>query len=151
MATLQYPFKGAAALSGGKIPKVRIIDVNVRMATDVTMGTATDDIVVADLPAGTIVLGAGIEQTAVGTGTGTLVARVGSTTLSATLASTAAVGTMTASASATLPIVLNAASTLNVLGATAVRTDGQIRVWAIVALANPSPAIQAVAARDTSL
>lgn len=151
MPTLQYPYKGVGALSAGKIPKVRIIDVNVRLGTDVTMGAATDDIVVADLPAGCIVLGAGIEQVAVGTGTGTLVARVGTTALSATLASTAAVGTMTASASATLPIVLNATATLNVLGATAVRNDGQIRVWAIVALANPSPAAQNVAARDTSL
>ncbi len=80
MPTLQYPYKGLPILSAPKIASVRVIDVNVRLGTDVTMGTATDDIVVADLPAGTVVLGVGIEQVAVGTGSGTLVARVGSVT-----------------------------------------------------------------------
>ena len=151
MPTLQYPYKGSSILSAGEIASVKVIDVNVRLGTDVTMGTATDDIVLADLPVGSIVLGAGIEQVRVGTGTGTLVARVGTTTLSATLASTAAVGTLTASASATLPIVVTAAATFNLLGATAVRNDGEVRAWAVVALVNRTPAAAATAARDTSV
>ena len=149
MATLQFPRKGKIALGAGGGAKVRVIDVIVNLAADVTMGTATDDIVVADLPKGSVVVAAGIEQVSVGTGTGTLVARVGTTTLSATLASTAAAGTVTAAASA-VPQILTADATLNVLGATAVRTDGKIRVFAVV-VEGLDPATPAVAARDASV
>lgn len=149
MATIQFPRKGVARLNAPRIANVRVIDVILDLSTDVTMGTATDDIVVADLPAGTIVLAASIEQVAVGTGSGTLVARVGSVTTSATLASTAAVGTI-AAAAAVNAIITTAASTLNVLGATAVRTTGKIRVFAVVA-EGLAPTIPASAQRDATL
>lgn len=149
MATLQFPRKGVARLGATPIASCRVIDVEVNLATDVTMGTATDDIIVADLPAGCIVLAASIEQIVVGTGSGTLVARVGSTTMSATLASTAAVGTI-AAAAAVNAIVATAATTLGVLGATAVRTDGVIRVFALV-IGGVKPARSVGAQRDTSL
>ena len=149
MATLQFPRKGVARLGASAIAGVRVIDVEVNLARDVTMGTATDDIIVADIPAGAIVIAASIEQVVVGTGTGTLVARVGGTTMSATLASTAAAGTIAAGA-AVNPVIASAATTIGVLGATAVRTDGVIRVFAVVA-EGLRPARAVGAARDTSL
>jgi len=152
MPTLQFPYKGVAIMSAPPLTNVRVIDVNVRMGTDVVMGTATDDIVVADLPAGTVVLSAGIEQVTAGTGSGTLIARVGTTAASATLASTAAVGTLSATVASYIPVVVPAAgATLNVLGATAVRNDGEIRVWAVVAQAARLPNKPISAARDATL
>lgn len=148
MATLQFPRKGVARLGAAPIASVRVIDVEVNLASDVTMGTATDDIIVADIPAGSIVLAASIEQVVVGTGSGTLVARIGSTTASATLASTAAVGTV-AAAAAINTVVTTAASTIGVLGATAVRTDGVIRVFALI-VEGLKPARSIAAQRDTS-
>ena len=149
MATLQFPRKGVARLCVSPIAEVRILDVELNLATDVVMGTATDDIVLADVPVGTIVITGGLEQLVVGTGTGTLVARVGSTTISGTLASTAAVGTVTAGA-AVHPTIVTAASTLNVLGATAVRTDGVVRAfWVVVEGLKPTRTVSAQ--RDTTL
>lgn len=152
MATLNFPRKGTAYLSSGHGAQARMIDVIVDLSTDVTMGTATDDITVADLPGGSVVLAAGIEQVTVGTGSGTLVARVGSTTVSATLASTDPVLTVPATVPAAIPLVVPlAGATLNVLGATAVRTTGRIRVWAIVVEGVIKPTLPVAAARDTSL
>jgi hypothetical protein len=149
MATLQFPRKGVARLCVSPIAEVRVLDVELNLAADVVMGTATDDIVLADIPAGTIVLAGGLEQVVVGTGTGTLVARVGTTTVSATLASTAAVGTVTAGA-AINPVITTAAATLNLLGATAVRTDGVVRAfWVVVEGLKPTRTV--AAQRDTSL
>lgn len=149
MPTLQFSRKGIARLSSGHMAGVRVIDVELNLARDVTMGTATDDIVVADIPAGAIVIAASIEQIVVGTGTGTLVARAGSTTMSATLASTAAAGTIAAGA-AINPVVATGATTINVLGATATRLDGVIRVFAVV-VEGVRPARSVAAARDTTL
>jgi uncharacterized protein YqfA (UPF0365 family) len=149
MATLQFPRKGVARLSASPIAEVRVLDVELNLATDVVMGTATDDIVLADIPAGTIVLAGGLEQVVAGTGTGTLVARVGTTTVSATLASTAAAHTVTAGA-AINPVIATAATTLNLLGATAVRTDGVVRAfWVVVEGLKPTRTV--AAQRDTSL
>jgi hypothetical protein len=149
MATLQFPRKGVARLCVSPIAEVRVLDVELNLATDVVMGTATDDIVLADIPAGTIVLAGGLEQVVAGTGTGTLVARVGTTTISATLASTAAVGTITAGAAVHF-VTPTAASTLNLLGATAVRTDGVVRAfWVVVEGLKPTRTVSAQ--RDATL
>jgi hypothetical protein len=149
MATLQFPRKGVARLCVSPIAEVRVLDVELNLATDVVMGTATDDIVLADIPAGTIVLAGGLEQVVAGTGTGTLVARVGTTTISATLASTAAVGTITAGAAVHF-VTTTAASTLNLLGATAVRTDGVVRAfWVVVEGLKPTRTVSAQ--RDATL
>lgn len=150
MATLEFPRKGSGNLAGAPVAGARIIDVTVDLSKDVTMGTATDVINVFALPAGTVVLAATIEQISAGTGSGTLVARVGSTTVSATLASTAAVGTV-AAAAAVDTIITTAETELNLLGATAVRTDGKVRVVAVVAELTKSPATAVIAQRDTSL
>jgi len=139
MATLQFPRKGVARLCASPIAEVRVLDVELNLATDVVMGTATDDIVLAG----------GLEQVVAGTGTGTLVARVGTTTISATLASTAAVGTITAGAAVHF-VTTTAASTLNLLGATAVRTDGVVRAfWVVVEGLKPTRTVSAQ--RDATL
>lgn len=152
MATIQFPRKGTGALAAAPIAGARVIEVVVDLANDVTMANATDDIVVADLPGGTVVLAAGIEQIEAGTGTGTLAARAGTTALSGTLVATAAAGTVTTATAANSPSVVPlAGATLNVLGATAVRTTGKIRVFAVVVEGTKSPAAPVVAARDTSL
>lgn len=150
MATLEIPRKGTSALSAAPVAGARMIDVVVNLATDVTMGTATDVINVATLAKGTIVLAAGVEQIVAGTGTGTLVARVGTTSTSAVLTSTDAAGTVPAGA-AINPIILGADTQLNLLGATAVRTDGIVRVFAVVVEGTRSPARATSAARDASL
>ena len=150
MATLQYPRKNISALATPPVAGARVIDVVVDLTKDVTMGTATDDIVVADLPGGTIVIAAGIEQVTAGSaGQGTLAPRVGATAVGGTLASDAAVGTLTTTTPAAIPAVVPlAGATLNVLGATAARITGKIRVFALVVEGTKSPAEASAASRD---
>lgn len=150
MATIQFPRKGVGALAAAPIAGARVIDVVVDLATDVTMGNATDDIVVADLPAGTVVIAAGIEQLVAGTeATGTLAARVGTTAVSGTLDHDDVAGTVTTATAANVPAVVPAAgATLNVLGATTARVTGKIRVFAIVVEGTLKPAFAEAAARD---
>jgi hypothetical protein len=149
MATIQFPRKGVGALAAAPIAGARVIDIVVDLANDVTMAGATDDIVVADLPAGTVVIAAGIEQIVAGLGSGTLVARVGGDEVGTTLVATAAAGTITGADPEELPIIVPAAgATLNVLGATAVRVTGKIRVFAIVVEGTLKPAVAEAAARD---
>lgn len=127
----------------------RVIDVTLDLSVDATMGTATDDIQLVTLPAGTMVQSATIQQVAVGTGTGTLALRVGTTAVTATLASTAAVGTVAATVPAALPLVVPVGGLeLNVLGATAVRTDGRIRVIVILVEGDKSPREPITVLRD---
>jgi hypothetical protein len=151
MATLQFPRKGQGGLASPPVATARVIDVIVDLTKDVTMTNATDDIVVADLPAGTVVLAAGIEQIVAGSAAqGTLVPRVGATTIGGTLASDAAAGVVTTATAANIPLIVPAAgATLNVLGATAARITGKIRVFAIVAEGTLKPAAPSAAARDT--
>ena len=150
MATIQFPRKGVGALAAAPIAGARVIDVVVDLAKDVTMANATDDIVVADLPAGTVVLAAGIEQLVAGSaGQGTLAPRVGTTAVGGTLASDAAAGVVTTATAANVPAIVPAAgATLNVLGATAARVTGKIRVFAIVVEGTLKPAFPEAAARD---
>lgn len=114
--------------SGDKI-FVRNVEFTLDLATNAVMGTATDNINLATLPAGLQVVSVTLQQIGVGTGSGTLVGAIGATTVTGTLASTAPLGTLTTTIPAALPLVVPLGGTeLNVLGATAVRLDGRIRV-----------------------
>lgn len=127
----------------------RTLDFVVDFASDFTMGTATDDINLATLPEGVLIQGVAIQQVEAGTGTGTVVARVGTTTLTGTLASTATAGTLAAPLPAALPAVVAAGGQeLNLLGATAVRTDGKVRVLVVLVEGDRAPRRPVVAARD---
>lgn len=127
----------------------RELDFVVDFAADFTMGSATDDINLATLPEGVKVIAVAVQQLEVGTGTGTVVARVGSTTLTGTLASTAAVGTIAAPLPAALPaIVPLGGAELQLLGATAVRTDGKARVIVTVVEGDRTPRRPVTVARD---
>lgn len=150
MPTVQFPRKGAGGLGAAPIAGARVIDVVVDLANDVTVGT-TDDLVVADLPGGTIVIAAGIEQVVAGAAGNTLAARVGGTAVGATLASDAAVGTVTGATAANVPVVVPAAgATLNVVSAAASRTTGVIRVFAVVLEGTKQPRRATSVVRDTS-
>lgn len=128
---------------------VRVIDVVLDLSADATMGTATDDISLITLPGGTVVHSVTLQQVAVGTGTGTLVGRVGTTTATATLLATDPVGTVTATVPAVLPLTVPlAGAELNVLGATAVRTTGRVRVIVTLVEGDKSPREPAIAIRD---
>jgi hypothetical protein len=150
MATIQFPRKGVGALAAAPIAGARVIDIVVDLANDVTMTSATDDIVVADLPGGTVVIAAGIEQIVAGEADqGTLAPRVGATAVGTTLTSNAAAGTVTTATAAALPaIVPTAGATLNVLNAGDERLTGKIRVFAIVVEGTLKPAVAEAAARD---
>jgi hypothetical protein len=128
----------------------RVLDFVLDLAADATMGTATDDINLATLPGGSVVLALTVQQLEAGTGSGTLVGRVGATTVTATLGSEAAVGTVAATVPAAIPLVVPAAGAeLNVLGATAVRTTGKVRVVAVIVEGDRSPRQAEIVDRDT--
>jgi len=136
-------------MDGGFKSQVRLLDFPLNLATDVTMGTATDTINLGTLPAGLFVVGGSIQQVTVGTGTGTLVLSIGATTITGTLASTATANTFATTVPAALPLIVPAAGAEIVLtGATAVRTDGVIKVTLMVQEADRNPDVAAVAARD---
>ena len=137
--------------SGEKI-FVRNIDVILNLATDVVMTTATDSINLMTLPGGAQVVSVTIQQLAVGTGTGTLVAQVGATTVSSALASTAAVGTLTATVPAVLPLVVPlGGAELSLLGATATRLDGRVRVIVTLVENDRFPKEPTLTQRDATL
>lgn len=154
-----YANKGrvtSGALEAGYKSFPRVLDFIVNLASidggTVVMTTATDDIQLATLPGNAHVIGGSIQQLAVGTGTGTLVLRVGTTAITGTLASTAAVGTVASSLAAAIPLAVPAAGAeLNLLGATAARTDGKVRVTLVVVEGDRSPREPTVAQRDATL
>lgn len=150
MATLNSAKRNTSGhLDGGYKSAVRAIDFVLDLANDVTMGTATDVINLATLPAGAMVVGVAVQQITAGTGSGTLVGRVGTTTLTATLASTAIAGTFAATVPAALPAIVPAGGAeLNLLGATAVRNDGKVRVTVMIAEGDRTPTQAAVVDRD---
>jgi hypothetical protein len=150
MATLNSAKRNTSGqLDAGDKRFVRVIDHTIDLAVDATMGTATDDISLIALPAGATVLSVALQQVEVGTGTGTLVGRVGATTLTGTLASTAPVGTFGGALTSVFPVVVPlAGAELNVLGATAVRTTGKVRVVVVLVEGDASPKIPVVAVRD---
>lgn len=151
MATLNSAKRNTSGLlEAGYKNTARVLDFVLDLANDVTMSTATDDINLATLPGGAVVLAATVQQLEAGTGSGTLVARVGSTTVTGTLASTATAGTVAATVPAAIPAVVPAAGAeLNLLGATAVRTDGKVRVVVVIAEGDRSPRVAEIADRDT--
>lgn len=151
MATLNSAKRNTSGLlEAGYNRNARVIDVVLDLAADVTMGTATDDINLITLPGGSLVIAATVQQLEAGVGSGTLVARVGSTTVTGTLGSEAAVGTVAATVPAAIPLVVPAAGAeLNLLGATAVRTAGKVRVVAVVVEGDRSPRQAEVVDRDT--
>lgn len=145
-------YKANGMLDGGYKALVRTLDFVIDMSKDVTMTTATDVINIARLPAGAVVVAATVQQVVPGTGTGTLEARVGTTSVSGTLGSAIAAGTISGSLPSALPIVVPVAGAeLNLLGATAVRTTGTIRVSVVIVEADREPRAPAIASRDTSL
>jgi hypothetical protein len=150
MATLNSTKRNTSGrVDAGYKAYSRAIDFVVDLATDVTMGTATDDIQIATLPAGLMVMSATVQQVAVGTGSGTLTLRVGTTAVTGTLASTAPVGTVAATVPAAIPLAVPlAGAEVNLLGATAVRTDGKVRVTLIVVEADRNPRAPETVDRD---
>lgn len=151
MATLNSAKRNTSGqLDGGYKSFVRVLDFVVDLAKDVTMGTATDDIQLATLTGGGQIISASLQQVGVGTGSGTLVLRSGTTALTGTLASTAAAGTLGAALPAALPrTVPLAGEELNLLGATAVRTDGKVRVIVAIVEGDRSPREPVTAPRST--
>lgn len=137
-------YKDGRALGAPKIAEMRYLEeyVDFTVAGNQLAG-ATDNLNIWELPKGTVVLSAGIEQVTAGSAGNTLTARVGTVAYSGTLASDAAVGTQTASATVaasgdaealTIPAgrVLTAAADFNLLSASGVRATGVVRVWAVV-------------------
>lgn len=153
MATLNIPsYKDHGMLDGGYKALVRTLDFVIDLSKDVTMASATDEINLAKLPGGAVVVAASIQQVEAGTGTGTLAARVGTTAVSGTLLATAAAGTVAGATAASLPaIVPVGGADLNLLGATAVRTTGKIRVICVIVEGDREPRAPGIAARDASL
>lgn len=137
-------------LEAGFNRTARVLDFVLDLGADVTMGTATDDINLATLPGGSVVLAVTVQQLSAGVGAGTLVGRVGSTTVTGTLASEAAVGTVADTVPAAVPLVVPAAGAeLNLLGAVAARTAGKVRVVAVIVEGDRSPRQAEIADRDT--
>jgi len=86
MATLNSAKRNTSGLlEAGYNRTARVLDFILDLAADATMGTATDDINLATLPGGSVVLAVTVQQLEAGTGSGTLVGRVGSTTATGTL------------------------------------------------------------------
>jgi hypothetical protein len=152
MATINSAKRNTSlVLDAGDKNFARVIDMSFDFSADGTMGTATDVINLMTLPAGAVVLALSVQQTTIGTGTGTVVGRVGTTTLTGTLASTAAVSTLAATTPATIPYVVAAGGEeLNLLGATAVRIDGKVRVFAVVVEGDKTPRYPTTVLKDAS-
>lgn len=152
MATYSSAKRNTSGVFEGTQGKpARAVEFILDFSSDVTMTTATDTINLATFPGGTIVLAVDVEQVTVGTGTGTVVGRIGTTTLTATLASTDAVGTRPATVPAAIPAVVPlAGAELNLLGATATRLNGKVKVTAIIIEANKVPVVPAIVTRDAS-
>ena len=128
---------------------VRVIDFVLDLSSDATMTTITDDISLCALPGGTMIHSVELQQLAVGTGTGTLVGRIGTTVATSTLLATAPVGTVTDTVPAALPLnVPLAGAELNVLGATAIRTVGRVRVVVTLTAGDKDPREPGVSTRD---
>lgn len=127
----------------------RVVDFIVTLGTDATMANATDDIALGTLPGGAQVLSATVQQVTAGTGSGTFVVRSGATALTGTLLATAAAGTLGASLPAAMPYTVPlAGEELNLLGATAVRNAGVVRVVLVLVEGDCSPRVPTTATRD---
>ncbi len=153
MADLPHPRrKTHGMVDAGYNATPRTLNFEVNLATDVTMGTSTDVIQLGILPEGSVIQAAFIEQVVAGTGTGTLQVRSGTTALSSALTATDVAGTRTTATAANLPRVVPASGEeLNLLGATAVRTTGIIRVVVVYVEGQRYPNRLRSAPRDATL
>lgn len=153
MATLNSTKRNTSGvLDAGYKAFVRALDFVVDLSKDVTMTTATDVINLGALPAGATVVSMTVQQVVAGTGTGTLVGRVGTTALTGTLVSTDVAGTLAAPVAASLPtLVPLAGAELNLVGATAARVDGKVRVVVIIAGADRTPRDPSIVTRDANI
>lgn len=142
----------SGVFDSGDKKHARVVDFILDFSADVTMTTATDTINLATLPAGTLIMGVSVQQITAGTGTGTVVARSGTTTLTGTLASTATANTWAATVPAAIPYMVPAGGEeLNLLGATATRLDGKVRVTVVMVEAAQTPTIPVIVGRDATL
>lgn len=142
----------SGVFDSGDKKHARMVDFVLDFSADVTMTTATDTINLATFPAGTVILALSTQQVTAGTGTGTVVGRSGTTTLTGTLASTATAGAWAATVPAAIPYVVPAGGEeLNLLGATATRLDGKVRVTAVIIEAAQTPTIPVIVGRDATL
>lgn len=150
MATINSAKRNTSGdINAGALTYARTIDFIVDFANDFTMGTATDVINLATLPKGAVVIGAFLQQITAGTGSGTVALRVGTTSITATLASTAAAEVISATVPAAIPLVVpEAGAELNLLGATAVRTDGVARVTVVIVEGDKTPRQATTTDRD---
>lgn len=149
MATISSAKRNTSGQLSGGHAKVRVVDLIFDFSKDGTMTTATDDINLATLPAGAIVVAATVQQETVGTGTGTVTLRVGTTAVTGTLASTAAAGTVAATVPAAIPLIVPVGGLeLNLLGATATRLDGRVRVVVTLVEGDRSPRVPVSTTRD---
>lgn len=136
-------YKETGKLAANYLPHTRTIDFYVDFTkTENQLAAASDSLNLGELPAGTVVVAAGVEQLVAGSAGNTVVARVGATTLSTTLASDAAVGTSTGTSTlalsgnsesvAQIPLTLTADTDVNLLSASTVRATGLVRVFVVV-------------------
>ena len=136
-------YKETGKLAANYLPHTRTIDFYVDFTkTANQLAAASDSLNLGELPAGTVVVAAGVEQLVAGSAGNTVVARVGTTTLSTTLASDAAVGVSTATAVqalsgnaesvAQLPMTITADSDVNLLSASGIRATGLVRVFVVI-------------------
>ena len=153
MATISSSKRNTSGrLDAGYKAYARVLDFVFDFAADATMTTGTDDISLATLPAGAVVLAATVQQLEAGAGTGEVSLRVGTTAVTGALTSVADAGTLAATVPAAIPLVVPAAGAeLNLLGGgttPAVRTDGKVRVVVTLVEGDRSPRRPVVAARD---
>jgi len=152
MATINSAKRNTTqVLDAGDKLFARVIETTFDFSTDGTMTTATDTINLMTLAAGTVVLAMTVQQITAGTGTGTVVGQVAGTTVTGTLASTAAALTLAATTPATIPVVVPAGGgEVTLLGATATRVDGKVRVVLVVVEGDKTPRTPIVVNKDAS-
>lgn len=111
---------------------------------------ASDDIKIARLPGGMVILAATIQNVVAGNGTGELTLRSGSTAITGALVNNATAGTVAANLAASTPRIVPASGEdLNILADSgAVRTSGVVRVVLIVAEGDRYPRQPVAAIRD---
>lgn len=146
-------YRSGGALASGHIAKPRTLDIYVDFTkTENQLAGATDNLNLFQLPKGTVVIAAGLEQVVAGSSGNTLAARVGTVAYSATLASDAAVGVMTAhvDVSGGHPGQLAAAADFNLISASGVRATGVVRAWVVVQEGDRPMGRPKLAARDAS-
>lgn len=144
MAEIDYVrYNESGKLAANYLPHTRTLDFYVDFTVvGNQLPAASDSLHLAELPKGTVVVAAGIEQLVAGSAGNTFVARIGTTNLSTALASDAVAGVNTATSTlalsgnaeniAQVPVVLTADADVNILSASGIRTTGRVRVFVVV-------------------